>query len=199
MEGFKSIEDIALYTRAFTSEFDWDGFAIDTPDLYLCSKDGDVFDGSAALHNYDVTDLITQDATYVEGLVRLHKKDIALGSNDYYSYKLPDANIGGKYEPLILNLQVTEARPIPTNTIPSIESLTKIYSNSELEPLPVNILSGDYSYYANIDFITPSGNLIQSFHMNIDNSYDSGVITIDNETIYEVIDKLGPGISTIRI
>ncbi|KKK95333.1 hypothetical protein LCGC14_2673870, partial [marine sediment metagenome] len=50
-EGFNSIENVVLYTRAFSADFDWDDFAIDSPDQYIASKDGNVFDGSTALYN----------------------------------------------------------------------------------------------------------------------------------------------------
>ncbi|KKK65503.1 hypothetical protein LCGC14_2973480, partial [marine sediment metagenome] len=42
MEGFNSIDDVVLYIRAFSSYFDWDDFAIDSPDQYIASKDGSV-------------------------------------------------------------------------------------------------------------------------------------------------------------
>ncbi|KKK81397.1 hypothetical protein LCGC14_2813870, partial [marine sediment metagenome] len=87
MEGFNSVEDIVLYIRAFSSNFDWDDFAIDSPNQYIGSKDGDIYDGSSRLENYDFADLKLQDGTYLEGLINLHKKDIALGTNDYYSYE----------------------------------------------------------------------------------------------------------------
>ncbi|KKM96647.1 hypothetical protein LCGC14_1176010, partial [marine sediment metagenome] len=199
MEGFYSIEDVSLYLRAFSSNFEWDKMVIDSPDEYLCSKNGTVFNGSTTPENPNFSNSILKDATYVEGLVRLHKKDLALGSNDYYSYKLPGGENEPLYEPLILNLFVTEATPIPSTTMTSIESLTKIYTSSELEPLSVNVLEGDYAYYANIDLISPSGHTIQSVHKEIHDSYASGFLIIDNETMYDIVDKLGPGISTIKV
>ncbi|KKL57552.1 hypothetical protein LCGC14_2234270, partial [marine sediment metagenome] len=173
--------------------------AIDSPDQYIASKDGNVFDGSTALYNITIANSPLQDATITEGIVRLHKKHISLGTNDHYSYKLPDANIGGVYDPITLNLQVAEARPIPSGTLPTIESLTRQYTSSELEPLPVNILKQNYTYYLNIDFISPAGNIIQSMFRSIHESSNSGTIFIDNETVKTIIDDLGPGISTIRI
>ncbi|KKL97094.1 hypothetical protein LCGC14_1837920, partial [marine sediment metagenome] len=199
MEGFYSVEDVSLYLRAFSSNFEWDKMSIDSPDEYICSKNGTVFNGSTTPENPNFSNSILKDATYVEGLVRLHKKDLAVGSNDYYSYKLPGGEDEPPYEPLRLNLFVTEATPIPTTTMTSIESFTKIYTNSELEPLPVSVLEGDYAYYANIDFISPSGHTVQSVQKQIHESYASGYLIIDNETMYDIADKLGPGVSTIKV
>ncbi|KKL26103.1 hypothetical protein LCGC14_2398640, partial [marine sediment metagenome] len=132
IEGINSMEDIILYTRAFNSYFDWDNFAIDDPELYLCSSDDRVFDGSTKLSNYNFDDLALQDSTYVEGLIRLHKKDIALGLNDYLSYNLPDPALGGNFNPITLQLYVHEANPIPTTSTLTLESLAKVHTNSEL-------------------------------------------------------------------
>ncbi|KKK55904.1 hypothetical protein LCGC14_3069880, partial [marine sediment metagenome] len=81
----------------------------------------------------------------------------------------------------------------------TIDSLTRQYTSSELEPLPVNIIKQNYTYYASIDFISPAGNIVQSMYRSIYDSFNSGTIFIDNETIKTIIDNLGPGISTIRI
>ncbi|KKN43166.1 hypothetical protein LCGC14_0705920 [marine sediment metagenome] len=198
-EGFSSVEDVVLYTRAFSASFDWDDFTIDSPYQYIASKDGNVFDGSTALISSSIANSKLQGAAITEGIIRLYKKHITVGTNDHYSYKLPDANVGGRYDPLTLNLQVAEAVPIPSGAFPTIDSLSRDYTSSELEALPINLLKQNHTYYANIDFYSPANNLVQPMYKSIYNSFDSGVITIDNETIKTIIDKLGPGISTIKI
>jgi hypothetical protein len=199
MEGFNSIEDVVLYIRAFTTYFEWEDFAIDTPDQYICSKDGTIFDGSTSKDNYDFTELSLRDSTYIEGLIRLRKKDIAIATNDYYSYQLPDDDVGSGYEPITMQLLVTEASPIPSGIVPSINSLTKAYISSELEPLPVNLLEDDITYYATIQFYTPSGTLVETLQKAIVPGYNDGMINIDNETVITILSKLGPGVSTIKL
>ena len=94
---------------------------------------------------------------------------------------------------------MTEANPIPSMIGSTIDSLTKIYTSSQLEPTSHDILGDDYSYYAYLDFYTPSGSLVESLFMEIHPEFNSGVITIDNETVVQILSKLGPGISTIEI
>jgi tetrahydromethanopterin S-methyltransferase subunit B len=199
IEGFDSIDDTMLYIRAFSSYFNWSEFSIDSPNQYLCSENGDIYDGSTALSNYDFTNLALQDSTYLEGLITLHKKDIALGINDYYSYDLPDSEVGGDYKPITIHLYVTEANPIPSMIGSTVDSLTKTYTSSQLEPTSHSILGDNYSYYAYLDFYTPSGSLAESMFMEIHPEFNSGIITIDNETVIQILSKLGPGISTIKI
>ena len=206
IEGFSSVEDVALYMRAFTSTHDWNEMAIDSPDQYICSKDGNVFDGSNTVGLFNTSMLILQDSTYVEGLILLHKKDIAVGTNDYYSYNLPSADLGEEYKPLTLHLYLSEATPIPSTTAIDTEFLTKIHSVTELEPLPFNLLTEtNYSYYATIDFITPSGNVVESLFRRIYPQNESGTVIISVDTLVGdvnskgILDKLGPGVSTIRI
>ena len=121
---------------------------------------------------------------------------------------MPDSDTDSTYDPLTLHLYVNEVDPIPTTTATTLESLTKVYSSSELEPQPYSILSDDYTYYAYIQFSTPLGNLVETLYKEIHEGYDSGIIEIDNETLYKeihegydsgILVKLGPGISTIKV
>ncbi|GAI60879.1 unnamed protein product, partial [marine sediment metagenome] len=48
-------------------------------------------------------------------------------------------------------------------------------------------------------FLSPSGALAESLFMEIKPELYSGTITIDNETIKDILTELGPGISTIQI
>ncbi|KKN72007.1 hypothetical protein LCGC14_0414890, partial [marine sediment metagenome] len=205
VEGISSIEDISFYIRAFSSYFDWDEFIIDTPSQYLSSKDGIVFDGSYQIINYDFTELILQDSTYLEGVVNLHKKPVAIASNDYISYTLPDGDINTQFDPISIFLSGTEADIIPNGEFQTLESLTKQYKSSELEPTHKSIFSDEDSHRAIIDFINPSGNIIYSLEKLIRNSGENGYFTIGNETVKTIMNILvgdmgaGPGISSIQI
>ncbi|MBA7670900.1 hypothetical protein ES703_79047 [subsurface metagenome] len=202
MEGFNSIEDIVLYIRAFTmSDFVWDDMAIDSPNQYLCSKDDTVFNGISIIDNYNFTQSKLRDNTYVEGLVRFHKNYMAVATNDHYTYNLPDPDdpIVNEYEHLTVHLYATRANPLPDGTIHTLESITKEYSNTELEPTGESIFEDDYRYYANIEFINPSGNLIETLYKEIHEAEGSGYFTINNETMAEIVADLGPGISTLKI
>ena len=79
IEGISSIDDTVLYIRAFSTDFTWEDYIIHNPEQYVCSQDGLIFNGSTIIEDYDFTNLILQDSTYAEGIIRLHKKDIALG------------------------------------------------------------------------------------------------------------------------
>ena len=203
MEGFDSIEDITLYIRAFSSYFNWTEMAIDTPDQYLCSKEaqeGFIYTDANQIANYSFDQLALQDSTYFEGLIYLHKHPIALGMNDQYSYNLPDGDTGGQYDPLTLHLYPTVATPIPTTSTYTLASLTGEFSSSDLEPTSESILSQDYRFYATVDFYSVSGDLVQSFNnKEIIPQFNSGTITIENDTIANLLPLIGPGISTIKI
>ncbi|MHA2338680.1 MAG: hypothetical protein ACXACX_15335 [Candidatus Hodarchaeales archaeon] len=203
VEGINSIEDVVLYIRAFSSHFDWDAFAIDTPSEYICSKDGMVYDGSNSISNYDFTDLKLQDSTYVEGLITLHKDYITVGSNDYLSYTLPDGDLNTYFDPITVHLYASEAKPISMNEYSRYEAVTRDYLLSELEPTYENIFEDNYTYYATINFVNPSGNVIESLYKQIHESAGSGYFTIDNETVASIMNELvttgGPGISSIQI
>ncbi|MFX0199316.1 MAG: hydantoinase/oxoprolinase family protein, partial [Candidatus Hodarchaeota archaeon] len=210
MEGFSSIEDTVLYMRVFTTPFDgWDYYEIANPDLFICSRDGSVFDGNDILEDYDLESLKLQDRTYVEGLIHLHKKDIALGIVDYLTYNLPDPNIeedpgpfDSIFEPLTISVRVTEANPLPNTEALSVDTLTRNYEITELEPIPVNILYENYQFYAKIDVINPSGYLAEAFQDMKKPIYprgDEGTITFSKWEMEELIWKLGPGLSTFKI
>ncbi|MHA1267750.1 MAG: hypothetical protein ACTSRS_21115 [Candidatus Helarchaeota archaeon] len=199
IEGIKSIEDIYLYVRAFVARDDWSGMAISSPNQYLCSNEGDVFDGTKTPSNYDAKRLALMDNTYAEGILGLHKKDIALGLNDYYSYKLPGDEENGNYMPLRMYLYLSKANVIPTGTIPTRESLMQLHTSSELEATGEDVLNGDLAFYAAIEFVSPSGDTVESLFKQVNKSYDGGLIVIDNETMKSIVSKLGPGISSIRV
>ncbi|MHA2031524.1 MAG: hypothetical protein ACW99Q_19270, partial [Candidatus Kariarchaeaceae archaeon] len=197
IEGFSSVEDVVLYIRAFTSNFEWDDFSIDSPDQYLCSKDGDVYDGSNQLTNF--TQNTIQDNTYAEGLVYLHKNHISIGTNDHFSYDLPDPSISQYYEPLTVYLYAVEANPLPNGLNNTIDRLTNIHTSKELIPTSNSIFDDEYRYCANIDFINPSGVVVQSLYKEVLEGTGSGYFTVDNESMVSIIQELGPGISTLRI
>ncbi|MHA2032480.1 MAG: hypothetical protein ACW99Q_24190, partial [Candidatus Kariarchaeaceae archaeon] len=197
VEGINSLEDVVLYIRAFNSYFDWDDFAIDTPEKYYSSKDGNVYDGSVQASN--ITQSTLQDSTYVEGLLYLHKNRIVAATNDYYTYDIPDTDVGAQFEPLKIHLFVTEADPLPTGDNHTVESLTSIRDIKELESNGKNVFSDDYTYYTYIDFINPAGEVVESFYKQLHEGLESGYFTIDNETMVSVLSKTGPGISSIRI
>ncbi|KKN58657.1 hypothetical protein LCGC14_0549880, partial [marine sediment metagenome] len=203
MEGTSSVEDIVLYIRAFSSNFDWDEFKIDTPNQYLGSKDGTVYDGSNIVYNYDFTGLKLQDNTYVEGVINLHRNHITVGSNDHLSYTLPDGEIDTQFEPITVYIYGAEANIIPLGEFYTIDSLTKLYKSSELEPTHKSIFTNDSRHYAYINFVNPSGNVIESLYKEIHQTGESGYFTIDNETVATIMNKLitegGPGISSIQI
>ncbi len=200
-EGFSSVENVTLYIRAFSSYFDWDDFAIEEPNQYLCSSNSSVYDGSYKLDNYDFSDLVLQDSTYVEGLINLNKKDIALGTTDYYSYELPDPTVNQTFKHLTMYVHLSEAKVIPDVDFQTMSSLTRVHPTAELEPLNKNILGKDYHYYANIQFINPSGHLIDEFYKQIIPSSDgnTGYFTLDNMTMIDICRAAGPGISTIKV
>ena len=199
MEGFSSVEDIVLYTRAFTTDFDWDDFAIDSPKQYLLSKDGNVYNGSNQLSGYDFTQTKLQDKTYAEGLLYFHKNYISIGANDHFTYNLPDTDIGAQYEPLTVHVYATRADPLPNGEKPTIQSLTTVQESKDLVPTSKSIFTDDYRYYAYIDFITPSGVVVQSLYKELIEGYDSGYFSVDNETMVTILEDLGPGISSLKI
>ncbi|KKN63932.1 hypothetical protein LCGC14_0496640 [marine sediment metagenome] len=199
VEGINSLEDVVLYLRAFTGDFDWDDLAIDTPDQYLASRNGTVYDGSTKLTNYNTTRLKLQDNTYVEGLIYLGKNHIAAATNDYFTYTIPDPDIGAQFEPLTIHLYVTEANPIPNGQAHTSETISAIRDIKDLEPTSQSVFDDDYRYYANIDFINPSGNVAKTFYKELHEGYNSGYFTIDNETMLSIVNDAGPGVSSIKI
>ncbi len=206
-EGVTSIEDTVLYIRVFSTPFDWDNFAIHNPEQYICSRNGTIFNGTNIIDNYDFTDLTLQDTTYMEGLIRLHKNDIAVAVSDYISYDLPDPDLEEAkspgypvdYEPLKINVYVTEADPIPTGITTTLAELTRVHEISELEALPFSILNNSYSYYASVEIINPSGYTVYQDSKAITPTYDGGIISLTKSETESIIDQLGPGLSTIRI
>ncbi|KKL48663.1 hypothetical protein LCGC14_2323260, partial [marine sediment metagenome] len=92
-----------------------------------------------------------------------------------------------------------EANPIPTTSTLTLESLAKVHTNSELDSLPYSIFSDDYRYYAIIDFVSPSGTIVESFYKEIHETYDGGTIEITSSDIEDLLIALGPGISSIRV
>ena len=69
LDTVSSIEDMPLYFRAFVSDFEWDEFAIENPEQYICSDVEKVFDGTVPEDiNVDFEFLQTADSTYMEGL-----------------------------------------------------------------------------------------------------------------------------------
>ncbi|KKN57054.1 hypothetical protein LCGC14_0566120, partial [marine sediment metagenome] len=216
IEEITSIEDISLYIRAFSSYFDWDDFAIDTPNQYLSSKDGLVYDGSNKIENYDFTKLSLQDSTYVEGVINLHKKPIAIASNDYLSYTLPDGEIKTEFDPITVHLSGREADIIPTGEFQTVETLTKSYESSEIEPTQISIFNlesapdigqgiPDSGYDVTINFVNPSGVVINTFTRDIQIAGDNGYFTVDSTTVEALMAELmegteaGPGISSLQI
>ncbi|KKL50182.1 hypothetical protein LCGC14_2308070, partial [marine sediment metagenome] len=200
MEGISSVEDIVLYVRAFTiNSFDWDDFAIDTPNQYLLSKDGLVYNGTNKLLEYDFEKLAFRDNTYAEGLIRLHKNHISLGANDHFTYNLPDEDIGQQYELLTVHLYAVEADPLPNGMNHTIDLITQVHSSKELIPTSNSIFDDDYRYYAYIDFINPSGVVVQSLYKEVLEGTGSGYFTVDNKTMNSTLQDLGPGVSSLRI
>ncbi|MHA2365074.1 MAG: hypothetical protein ACXAC7_14040, partial [Candidatus Hodarchaeales archaeon] len=205
VEGIKSIEDMTLYIRVFSSFFSWDDFKVFNPELYVCSKNGSVFNGSEILENYDVSQLALQDSTYAEGIIRLHRADIALGIGDYLTYDMKDLSNDilddNPPKPLNINLYATEADPIPSSLTNSIESLIKQYDIKELEPQPESILSDNYYHYIKMEIINPSGHYALDYPLvkMIQNKAEGGVVQIKGTTMYEILPRLGPGLSTIKM
>ncbi|MBD3216618.1 MAG: hypothetical protein GF311_28645, partial [Candidatus Lokiarchaeota archaeon] len=203
IEGISSIEDMVLYIRAFSSHFEWDEMRIDTPEEYVCSSNEHVFNGTNIIEDYEFEQLVLQDPTYAEGLIRLHRKDIALGISDYLTYDLPDEDnpLPDGLEPIEINIYAQEATPIPTGITKTIDSLTQQYSASSLEALSTSIFEDNHSYYAYIDFINPNGVNVRNYTTSymIDETANGGLITITNDTMAAIINDLGPGLSTIRI
>ncbi len=195
IEGINTIEDMVLYMKAHSSDFDWNKMALLNPEQYICSKDGNIYNGSEIIENYDFTNLKLQDSTYQECIVRLHKRDIALGITDYLSYDLPDITSPEykdkppKYQDLTVNLFVTEAEPIMPELTQSIESLAEIHDSNELEPLPESILNDGRSYMVSADIYNPSGYYVHHLDQHITPNLDSGTITITNYTMQEIIWK----------
>ncbi len=147
----------------------------------------------------DLTSMLTIDSTYVEGLINLHKGDIALGAGDYISYDLPDGNVTKQYEDLRIDTYVTKADPIPSIFGNTLASLTKVYEASELEPSPESILNDNYVYHILCEILDPNGQLKETFTLPIEKTLDAWVVTIDNDTIPKLLEKLGPGLSTIKL
>ncbi|KKM14601.1 hypothetical protein LCGC14_1704490, partial [marine sediment metagenome] len=190
--------------RVFSANFDRNTFKFENPEQYIGSKDGIIYGDSSSLDDYDFTEIKLQDSTYVEGLLRMHKSNIAVGSSDYISYDLPDPNpeFGDPdpdYEDVQFTLYVTEADPIPLTISETLESLTKIHSASELEPLPVNILEDGYPYSVLFDVLDVSGN--NKFHteLAINPVYDGGTITLAGNITKGIVQDLPPGVNTINI
>ncbi len=104
-----------------------------------------------------------------------------------------------KFEDLVINVQVTEADPLPTVITNSLNSLVEIHSQTDLEPLPINILDNDYSYSIYGEIYNPSGYFVKDFQQVITPNVDGGVITIENETMMKLIEDLGPGLSTLKL
>ncbi|MHA1280484.1 MAG: hypothetical protein ACTSQ8_25235, partial [Candidatus Helarchaeota archaeon] len=198
IEGVSSVSDTVLYIRVFSNNFNWDSMKLADPERYICSKEGQVFDGSNIIEGYDFSNLILQDSTYMEGIIRLHKGDIALGVGDYLTYDLPDPN-DLECDELTINLYATEADPIVPEIGSTIESLSKVHKISDLEPLPVSILNSDRSYYASVEIFNPSGYAVENLRQRIEPNSDGGTITISKYTMENIIGKLGPGLSTIKI
>ncbi|KKK57664.1 hypothetical protein LCGC14_3052200, partial [marine sediment metagenome] len=212
IEGITSIEDISFYIRVFSSYFDWDDFALDTPNQYLGSKDGNVYDGNNRIENYDLTKQILQDSTYIEGVVNLHRKPIAIASNDYLSYTLPDGEIKTEFDPITVHLSATEANIIPTGEFQTVESLTKAHESSELEPTRISIFQSesdddnfDGAHFVTVNFINPSGVVINTLVRPVEVTNDGGYFVIDSATVEILMTEFmedteaGPGISSLQI
>ncbi|KKN15091.1 hypothetical protein LCGC14_0989530, partial [marine sediment metagenome] len=188
--------------RVFSANFDRNTFKFENPEQYIGSKAGIIYDDSSSLDGYDFTEIKLQDTTYIEGPLRMHKNNIAVGSSDYISYDLPNPDVDGPdpdYEDVQFTLYVTEADPIPLTVSETLESLTKIHSASELEPLPVNILEDGYPYSVLFDVLDVSGN--NKFHteLAINPVYDGGTITLAGDIMKGIVQDLPPGVNTINI
>ena len=85
--GISSIEDIDLYIRVFSSNFLWADMAISNPSQYLCSTDGNIFNGTGIIPGYDFTNLSIQDPTYMHGRIHFHKGGLKVVTEEYYILK----------------------------------------------------------------------------------------------------------------
>ncbi|GAH49839.1 unnamed protein product, partial [marine sediment metagenome] len=56
-----------------------------------------------------------------------------------------------------------------------------------------------YIYYATVDVYDPAGKHKAAYWKEIVKTFDGGQITIDNNTIMNLLPELGPGISTIKV
>jgi hypothetical protein len=198
IEGIYSVEDTVLFIRVVASMFNWDNMKITNPEQLLCSRDGNVFDGTNIDTSYDFTNLMFLDPTYATGIVRLHKKDTALAVGNYLTYDLPDPE-NPVYNDLMINLYATEATPIPNSVSHTLESLTRVYDVNELEPQAESILSDDHAYYVSVEIYNPQNEPVENFRQKIEPTIDGGTITIDDYTMQNILDRLGPGLSTIKI
>ncbi|KKK98368.1 hypothetical protein LCGC14_2643450, partial [marine sediment metagenome] len=199
MESIQSVEDVVLYMRIISTQFDWDEFAIQNPEQYKFSENGMIYDGSTKLVGYDDTALNLQDQTYIEGILRFYKGDIAVATSDYLSYDLPDPDIDPTYEDLQISLYVTEADPIPTAVSTTLDSLTKVYTASELEALPINILDEGITYSVLLDVLDVSGNNRFHTELPITPTIDGGIISLGGDEVENIISSLPPGVNTINL
>ncbi|KKL75104.1 hypothetical protein LCGC14_2058230, partial [marine sediment metagenome] len=202
LSSIQSVDDLVMYLRVFSANFDRDAFKIENPEQYIGSKDGVIYGDSSSLDGYDFTEIKLQDATYIEGPLRMHKNNIAVGSSDYISYDLPNPDVDGpnpNYEDVQFTLYVTEADPIPLTVSETLESLTKIHSASELEPLPINILEDGYPYSVLFDVLDVSGNSKFPTELAIDPVYDGGTVTLAGDIMKSIVQDLPPGVNTINI
>ena len=211
----------------------WDDFSLNRPMDLICSRDGFELDGYGGYNNIandvyngeEVPDLdlsrlefITQDSTYMEGIFRMTRQNLVAAVGDYISYDLPEEDLedddptdleddeileDDKFDPLVIDLYVTEAKPLPSQGAPTFESLTKLYNSTELVPQPENALEQDL-FSAHITWTDPAGNLVKEpFIMGIDyeEGSDSGRITISTNTLNNLYStgKLSPGLHTLKI
>jgi hypothetical protein len=206
IEGINSIEDVVLYHRVFTAPFEWDDMKIENEEQYVCSSDGEVFNSDYAEAEYNTEQQKTNDATYMEGLIRFKKNYISLGINDYLSYDLPDLTaeeFPTDLEDLVISIYASESDPLPTGATYTLDDLSRTYEPSELEPTSQNIFDPDDEnyYYAMVDIINPSGVNVLNYttQFEIEETHSGGYITISNLTMYKMLPAMGPGISTVRM
>ncbi len=176
IEGITSIEDIFLYMRVFSAPFNWSDLAIDNPEQYVCSRNGDVFDGLNIIENYDFTNLNLQNPKYLEGIIQLHIDNIYLVVEDYLFYDIPYPRPGRfECERLIINVDVID------------------FKNE-------SVLSVD-NFYTTVEIINPSGTSVyydsDMIYRNTDGN--GGKITITSSEMWVIYDELGPGLSTIKM
>ncbi|MEJ2248102.1 MAG: hypothetical protein P8Y97_00400 [Candidatus Lokiarchaeota archaeon] len=202
-KSVNSIEEISLYIRAFSSMFDWDDFALNQLDYTLCSESENIFTGKNIIENYDFVDQIKFDSTYLEGIIRLHKHDTALGLYDHLKYELPTYNITtnstAQFSPLNLKIRLTEANQIPSED-KSLDNLLCLHTSDELEATGISILSEKTPTHVILEFINGSdGEVVHKMYSEVNISDNLGEIFINNKTMVEIISKLGPGMHSIRI
>jgi hypothetical protein len=70
-------------------------------------------------------------------------------------------------KPITIHLSASETIPIPDTNFHTLEALNASCTLSELEPTHENIFEDDYIYYAFVDFINPSGNIVQTLYKEI--------------------------------